>query len=156
VVLVDAEGRDMGRRLRAAWPKSLAPKLRRAWVERTVRDGVALWASAALASGIRSLRDEPLIVITAAHERELPLFRALPPELYRRWNRAWRAMQTELAKLSSDHAHVVALRSDHFIQDDQPLVVIQAIRAVVRAVRDHAQLPPCEHMFTGPDVRCLS
>ena len=40
VVLVDAEGRDMGRRF-AAWPKSLAPKLRRAWAERTVLDGVA-------------------------------------------------------------------------------------------------------------------
>jgi pimeloyl-ACP methyl ester carboxylesterase len=156
VVLVDAEGRDMGRRLRAAWPKSLAPELRRAWAERTVLDGVALWASAALGSGIRSLRDEPLIVITAARERELPLFRGLPPEVYRRWDRVWRAMQTELAELSSDHAHVVALRSDHSIQDDQPLVVIQAVRAVVRAVRDRAPLLPCEREFGGPDVRCLS
>jgi thioesterase domain-containing protein len=113
VVLVDAEGRDLGRR-------------------------------------------EPLIVITAARERELDLFRDRPPEVYRRWNRVWRAMQTELAGLSSDHAHVVALRSDHFIQDDQPLVVIQAIRTVVRAVRDHTQLPPCDRVLGGPDVRCLS
>ena len=65
-------------------------------------------------------------------------------------------MQTELAELSSDRAHVVALRSDHFVQVDQPLVVSQAIRAVVRAVRDHAQLPPCKRVFSGPDVRCLS
>ena len=41
-------------------------------------------------------------------------------------------------------------------QDEQPLVVSRAIRAVVRAVRDHAQLPPCERVFSGPDVRCLS
>jgi hypothetical protein len=33
--------------------------------------------------------------------------------------------------------------------------VLQAIRAVIRAVRDHAALPPCERVFTGPDVRCL-
>ena len=157
VVLVDAEGRDMDRRLRAAWPKSIAPKLRRAWVEQTVLDGVAVRASTALGSGIRSLRDEPMIIITAAHERELPLFFwARPPEVYRRWNRAWRAMQTELAELSSDHAHVVALRSDHLVQDDQPLVVIQAIRAVVRSFRDQEPLPPCDQVFTVPDVRCLS
>ena len=58
-------------------------------------------------------------------------------------------MQTELAGLSSDHAHVLALRSDHFIYRDQPLVVIAAVRAVVRAVRDEAPLPPCERLFTG-------
>jgi len=65
-------------------------------------------------------------------------------------------MQTELAGLSTDHAHVVALRSDHFIQDQQPYVAIHAIQAVVRAVDNHAQLPPCRRLFTGPDVRCLS
>ena len=36
-------------------------------------------------------------------------------------------MQTELSGLSSDYAHVVALRSDHFVQSDQPLVVVHAI-----------------------------
>ena len=47
-------------------------------------------------------------------------------------------------------------RDDHFIQDQQPYVAIHAIQAVVRAVRNHAQLPPCRRLFTGPDVRCLS
>jgi pimeloyl-ACP methyl ester carboxylesterase len=154
VVLVDAEGRDAWRRGRAAWPRSLAPKLRRAIAERTVLKGVDIRASAALAAGIRSLDDKPLVVITPAREHEL--FQGLPPEVYRRWDRLWRVMQTELATLSPDHAHVLAQRSDHFIQDDQPLVVIHAIQAVVRAVRDHAPLPPCERVFTGPDVRCLA
>ena len=154
VVLVDAEGRDAWQRGRAAWPKSLAPKLRRAVADRIVLDGVDMRASAALASSIRSVGDKPLVVITPARERDL--FVGFPPEVYRRWNRLWRTMQTELAGLSSDHAYVVALRSDHFVQRDQPLVVIGAVRAAVRAVRDHAQLPPCERLFTGPDVRCLS
>jgi pimeloyl-ACP methyl ester carboxylesterase len=153
VVLVDAVGRDDRRRGLAAWPKSLAPKLRRAYAE-PIDDGVDLRASAALASRIRSLGDKPLVVITAAREREL--FRDVPPSLYRLAVRLWRVMQTELAGLSNDQAHVVALRSDHFVQDDQPLVVVHAIRAVIRAVRDHSQLPPCERLFTGPDVRCLS
>jgi len=154
VVQVDAEGRDSWRRGLAAWPKSLAPGARRAIAEREVLRGVDMRASAALASGIRSLGDKPLVVLSAAREREL--FTGVPSAVYPRWNRVWRAMQHELARLSSDHAHVLALRSDHFIQNDQPDLVIRAIRAVVRTVRDDAELPPCERLFPGPDVRCLS
>ncbi|MDA0159548.1 alpha/beta hydrolase [Solirubrobacter ginsenosidimutans] len=154
VVLVDAEGRDAWRRGLAAWPRSLEPKLRRSIAERTVLNGVDMKASAALAASIRSLDDKPLVVITPARERLL--FKGLPATVYRRWDRLWRVTQNELTTLSPDHAHVLALGSDHFIQDDQPIVVLQAIRAVVRAVRDHAPLPPCERVFTGPDVRCLA
>ena len=97
-----------------------------------------------------------MLVITAGHEREL--FAGAPPRLFRRAMRFWRAQQDELATLSPDDAHVIALRSDHFIQraDQQPDVVIRAIRAVTRAVRDNSQLPPCKRLFSGPDVRCLS
>jgi pimeloyl-ACP methyl ester carboxylesterase len=155
VVLVDAVGRDDWRRGFAGWPKSLAPKLRRAWAE-PITEGVDRRASAALASRIRTVGDKPLVVITAAREREQ--YGEFPPSLYRRAVRFWRLLQTELASLSTDHAHVVALRSDHFIQraDEQPVVVTRAIQAVVRAARDEAPLPPCERLFSGPDVRCLS
>jgi pimeloyl-ACP methyl ester carboxylesterase len=153
VILVDAEGRDAWRRGLAAWPSSLEPKMRRAIAERAVLHGVDMKASAALAAGIRSLNDKPLVVITPAREHEL--FKGLPAAVYRRWDRLWRVMQRELATLSPDHAHVLALGSDHFIQDDQPIVVLQAIRAAVRAVRNHAPFPPCERVFTGPDIRCL-
>ena len=37
-------------------------------------------------------------------------------------------MQYELAALSSDHVHVVALRSEHDVQHGQPVIVIQARR----------------------------
>jgi hypothetical protein len=58
-------------------------------------------------------------------------------------------MQDELAALSSDQVHVVALGSDHWVQirrshrgnqriDGQPDVVIRAVQAVVRAARDLA------------------
>ena len=155
VVLIDANGRDAWRRGFAVWPKTLAPKRRRAWAD-PIADGVDSRASAALASDIRSLGDMPLVVLTAARDRELGVFQGLPPEISRRWRRLMRVMQAELAGLSSDHAHVIALRSDHFIYRDQPLVVLRAVRAVVRAVRDEASLPPCERVFTGPGVRCLS
>ena len=63
-------------------------------------------------------------------------------------------MQDELARLSTDHVHVVALRSDHAVQDGQPDVVIRAVRAVVRAARDHIGLAPCRRLFSGSGVRC--
>jgi pimeloyl-ACP methyl ester carboxylesterase len=154
-VLIDANGRDAYRRGFAVWPKTLAPKRRRAWAE-PIGGGVDGRASAALASDIRTLGDTPLVVLTAAHDRELGLFQGLPPEISRRWRRLMRVMQTELAGLSSDHAHVLALRSDHFIYRDQPALVVRAVRAVVHAVRDKSPLPPCEQVFTGPGVHCLS
>jgi pimeloyl-ACP methyl ester carboxylesterase len=38
---------------------------------------------------------------------------------------------------------VEAVGSGHSIQDDRPALVIEAVREVVDAVRDHEQLPPC-------------
>jgi hypothetical protein len=65
-------------------------------------------------------------------------------------------MQDELAAVSSDHLHVVARRSDHFVQqvDGQPRVVIGAVQAVVRAARDGTRLPACTRLFSARDVRC--
>ena len=153
VVLVDALGRNAYRRELAAWPPSIAPVLRRQ-LAAPVYQGIDVRPGVALDDRIRSLGDVPLIVITAAHERQLA--GGVPPWLYRRGMRLWSRMQAELARLSGDRAHVVALRSDHFVQDDQPDVVIRAVEAVVRAERGGAPLPPCARLFTGPDVRCLT
>jgi pimeloyl-ACP methyl ester carboxylesterase len=157
VVLVDAVGRDWWRRGLAAWPKSLAPKLRGAFATR-VQDGVDVRASGALDRRVRTLGDTRLIVITAARQHDLfrGLFANPPARLYRNTSRGWRRLQTELAKLSRDSAHVVALRSDHFVADDDPDVVVEAVEAVTRATRQTAPLPPCGRIFAGSDVRCLS
>jgi pimeloyl-ACP methyl ester carboxylesterase len=156
MVLVDALGRDAWRRELAAWPKWFARKQRREFAK-PVDDGNDLRETAALDARIRSLGDTPLVVISAAHERALyeSIGADPPPGVYRRGMRLWRAMQAELARLSRNRAHVVALRSDHFVQGDQPGVVIDGVRAVVRAVRHRTPLPPCERLFTGADVRCM-
>ena len=147
VVLVDALGRNAYRRELAAWPPSIAPVLRRQ-LAAPVYQGIDVRPGAALDDRIRSLGDVPLIVITAAHERQLA--GGVPPWLYRCGMRLWGRMQAELARLSGDRAHVVALRSDHFVQDDQPEVVIRAVEAVVRAERGGAPLPPCARLSPAP------
>jgi pimeloyl-ACP methyl ester carboxylesterase len=153
VVLVDAMGRDQTRRELAIWPMSQEPALRHR-VARPVRDGVDLAAGEALAARVRSLGDTPLVVVTAGtHADE---WGHAPARLARALDRQWAAMQDELAALSSDHVHVVARRSDHFVQgvDGQPRVVVGAVQAVVRADRDGTRLPPCAQLFRGPDVGC--
>jgi pimeloyl-ACP methyl ester carboxylesterase len=154
VVLVDARGTHATRRQLAIWPKSWAPAVRHA-VFRPVQRGVDLAASEALASRVRSLGDTPLAVVTAGtHDGEWG--REVSPRLGRALDGLWARMQDELAALSTDHIHVVALRSDHFVQrlDGQPDVVIRAVQAVIRAAREHTRLPPCRRLFSSPDVRC--
>jgi len=78
------------------------------------------------------LRRMPLFVLT--HGRLDPYF--YPPE----WpadaeERLWRVLQNELANLLPNSRHVVARRSGHDIQLDQPDLVIRAIRNVVQAAR---------------------
>jgi pimeloyl-ACP methyl ester carboxylesterase len=153
VVLVDAMTRDQTRRQLAIWPRSQARKLRRQVATR-VRDGVDLAAGEALAGRIRSLGDTRLAVITAGrHDAE---WGTVPRKLARALDRQWATMQDELAALSSDHLHVVALRSDHFVQgiDGQPRVVVATVRALVRSAREGRPLPPCRRLFNGADVAC--
>jgi pimeloyl-ACP methyl ester carboxylesterase len=151
IVLVDAMGRDQTRRVLAIWPRSQAKALRRQQAT-PVRDGVDLAAGEALAARVSSLGDTPLAVVTGGHQR----WEHIGPSLTQALSRQWATMQDELAALSSDHLHVAALRSGHFVQrsDGQPGVVVRAVHAVVRAARDHTRLPPCGRLFTGSDVRC--
>jgi pimeloyl-ACP methyl ester carboxylesterase len=153
LVLIDTTGRDGRRRQLAIWPPSQAPETRRE-LARTVMGGVDLAAGEALASRIRTLGDTPLAVVTAGREDKFP---RTPARLGRGLKRLWDRMQDELARLSDNSVHVVALDSNHDVPSShsgQPSVVIRAVQAVVGAARDHAQLPPCRRLFSGSDVRC--
>jgi pimeloyl-ACP methyl ester carboxylesterase len=153
LVLLDSMGADQTRRQMAVWPRSEAPAARRGLAQRVI-DGVDLREGEDLAGGIRTLGGIPLVVVTAG--REDPAVAALPARLRHALRRLWARMQDELAQLSSDHVHVVALRSGHFLQspDGQPGVVVEGVRAVVRAVRDGSRLPSCTHVFGGSGVLC--
>ena len=51
---------------------------------------------------------------------------------------AWQTAQAGLAALLPDARHVIAAESEHYIQLQQPDLVIAAVRDVVEAVRDPA------------------
>jgi pimeloyl-ACP methyl ester carboxylesterase len=68
----------------------------------------------------------------------------------------WRRTQADLATLSTDGMEIEALDSGHFVQDDNPDVVVAAVRAAVTAARDGAPLQPCAEITAGLDARCLT
>ena len=153
LVLLDTMGRDGRRQQLAIWPRSQAPEIRRELATSEI-GGVDLAAGEALAGRIRTLGDTPLAVITAGREDNFP---RTPARLGRALNRLWDRMQDELAVLSDNSAHVVALASNHDVPSShsgQPSVVIRAAQAVVGAARDHTRLPPCRRLFSGSAVGC--
>ena len=153
LVLIDTVGRDGRRRQLAIWPRSQAPEIRRGLATALI-DGVDLAAGEAIASRLTSLGDMPLAIITAGRHDNFP---RAPARLYRALKRLWDRMQDELATLSGNSAHVVALASNHDVlssRSGQPSVIVRAVQAVVGAARSHARLPRCRRLFSGSDVRC--
>ena len=82
----------------------------------------------------------PLVVLT----RGLPASADIPPEglsalppdfPWDAYDAVWHELQDELATLAPDARHVIASRSGHYIQVEQPELVIEAIRQVVEGVR---------------------
>jgi pimeloyl-ACP methyl ester carboxylesterase len=67
------------------------------------------------------------------------------------------ALQKRLASLSSRSVHVLATTSTHFVQSDNPDLVLAAVRAAVEAVRNGGRLASCDVIFRDVDGRkCLS
>jgi pimeloyl-ACP methyl ester carboxylesterase len=87
------------------------------------------------AAAATPLEDMPLFVLS----RTNPV--ALPPNAPASFSQAafetaWRQGQDRLASLLPDARHVIAAKSDHYIQIEQPDLVIDAVRQVVTALRD--------------------
>jgi pimeloyl-ACP methyl ester carboxylesterase len=152
MVQVDAKPRDVIRRQLAIWPRSQMPRLRRD-VAAQKTDGVDLWVGERLGRRVTSLGDMPLVVVTAGRNK---VFLRMRQPLGHTIARQWMRLQDELARLSSDSIHVVALRSDHPVANpgQQPAVVALAVETVEEAVRSGRLLPPCARVFHGPGVRC--
>ena len=92
-----------------------------------------------------SLGDKPLVVLTQSMS-------GLP----RGSADSWVKDHVRMAELSSRSVLVEAEHSSHFIEQDQPEIIVEAIRQVVEAVRNDSELPPCEETFPKVDGDCLA
>ena len=96
-------------------------------------EGVDIWTSereTRMALRRSPLHPMPLVVLT--HGRSDPAPRGWPGEEV---ERLWQQLQRELADLVPGGRLVIATESGHDIQDEQPELVLDAIRDVVLAVR---------------------
>jgi pimeloyl-ACP methyl ester carboxylesterase len=101
----------------------------------------ASFAQLRTAAGAKPLPSLPLVVLS----RGVPVSAELPPEVrsalppdfpFDTFDTVWQELQAELAALVPDARHVAATESGHYIQVQQPELVITAIQQVVDAVRD--------------------
>jgi len=93
-----------------------------------------LEALAKEAGKITSFGNIPLVVITGTSEsrrNEYPT-----KELGLKVEKIWMEMQTELLGLSTNSEHVLASKSSHYVQLEQPELIIEAIRKQLREVVD--------------------
>ena len=139
LVLIDAVHPDYHKR-RLAMLKSLVPPeaweaLRQEAMAVLPRlldpEGVDIWTSerqTRKALRRSPIRPMPLVVIARGHpDPDTPFVELEEP--------FWRQLQRELARLVPGGRLVIATQSGHDIQHDQPELVLDAIRDVVRAVR---------------------
>jgi hypothetical protein len=78
----------------------------------------------------------PLVVLTATAKDAATLA-------------VWLKLQKDLATLSTNSRQLFDPLSVHFIQTDQPDLVIEALQKVVAAVRHHSVLPPVQAWRCG-------
>ncbi|HET8841951.1 MAG TPA: alpha/beta hydrolase [Ktedonobacteraceae bacterium] len=94
-----------------------------------------------------SLGNRPLIVLS--HGLPVPDFAGVIEASWLSWHR-------QLVQLSSHSLHVIATRSRHAIQEDQPEIVIEAIRQVIEAARDPSHtFFSCAEIFHPLGGRCI-
>jgi pimeloyl-ACP methyl ester carboxylesterase len=74
--------------------------------------------------------DLPLIVL--GRGKPIPRTDVMTEEQFEAWDRIWRELQQDLAKRSTHGEFRLAEHSGHFIQQEQPELVIQAIRDVTK------------------------
>jgi pimeloyl-ACP methyl ester carboxylesterase len=100
----------------------------------TMQEEIAVAAdhfAAVRAAQITTLGDIPLIVLSHGKTQQMA---GLSTEVSREFEQIWQQMQSELAAQSACGKRIVAETSGHYVQFDQPELVIDAIREVVEAV----------------------
>jgi pimeloyl-ACP methyl ester carboxylesterase len=145
LVLVDASHEEQNARLRALLTPEQWAVFERLALTRLELPGYpelewvdveASFDQVRRATAARPLRPLPLVVLSrgvAPDAAEAP--EGFPPEAQAAMEREWQALQAALAGLAPGARRVVAAESGHYVQLQQPELVIAAIREVVAVAR---------------------
>jgi pimeloyl-ACP methyl ester carboxylesterase len=85
-------------------------------------------ASGALVLAAGNFGDKPLVVLT--HSRTWSIDPKLPRDLSDRIESLWQEWQNQLCSLSTRSSHKVAVKAGHYIQPEEPQIVVDAILQV--------------------------
>jgi pimeloyl-ACP methyl ester carboxylesterase len=88
------------------------------------------------AASAEPLRPMPLFVLTQGQPFDLSPWQPLPADFPGALDKAWHTSQDALATLAPNAKHKIATKSSHYIQAQEPQLVIDAIKQVVEAVRN--------------------
>ena len=121
-------------------PIDRALKSRTAFLKTICDEAILIEESAAQVKASASLPQVPLVVLTAGQMG--PSRPGVSAEDVAQGRAQWQAMQADLATRCPDSVHTVVANSTHAIQLDRPAAVVEAIRQVVTAVREHKPLRP--------------
>jgi pimeloyl-ACP methyl ester carboxylesterase len=128
------------------WPMPIPPEARAAYLgiaysgtqhfETSRRETLAMTENLALVRARRlgSLGDIPLTVISAGRPA-IAAGRGISEADAKRMKVVGEEMHKEMAALSTRGKRIIAEESGHYVQVDQPAVVVDAIREVVEAAR---------------------
>lgn len=146
LVLIDSAHEEQRDRLLAVLPPEATggdppevaryrPALCNNWEDPTANvEGIDNIANSALMRRCASLGNLPLVVVSRGRA-QAPA--DLPPVLVTQREQTWQQMQCELALLSSRSVHLIAEHSGHLINEEQPDMVIEAIRQAMALTQDH-------------------
>ncbi len=121
-------------------PVDRALKSRTAFLGTICSEAMLMEKSAAQVKASAALPQVPLVVLTAGEMGQNPP--GMSAEDFAQWRAQWQELQADLATRCPDSIHTVVAHSTHAIQLDRPAAVVEAIRQVVTAVREHKPLRP--------------
>jgi pimeloyl-ACP methyl ester carboxylesterase len=96
-------------------------------------EGLNIQVSDAQVRATGSLGDVPLVVLTASQYGDPPS--DLPADFVAAYGRMAHELQYELVRLSTCSTHIMAEHSGHFIQCDEPELVVAAVRYAIELAR---------------------
>jgi len=98
--------------------------------------GMARVRALGKAAGGQPLVERPLIVLTGTKQEAVQV----TPQVDARVFEVWLDLQAEMVKLSGNSVQFVTQESGHYVQVDQPGLVVAAVREVVRAAESGARV----------------
>jgi len=138
MVLVDSSLEDLFARWDAFVDAESMKRKRARMVDNP--EGVDWEATCAKVRAANWHSDIPLIVLTQGRDEDWSKIAPEDVETVKKMGQVFRELQADLTRRSSNSKQIIAERSGHNIHDDQPELVIDAIRQVVEAVRQKASL----------------